>query len=60
MDQTPTIFGREPVLWLALVQAVIGLLAAYGLNFSGEQMGATMALTAALLAFAARSKVTPV
>jgi len=51
---------NEPVLVTAFVQAVLGLLLAFGLDLSNEQVGSIMALTAAGLAFIARSKVTPV
>jgi len=51
---------NEPVLVTAFVQAVLGLLLAFGLNLSNEQVASIMGLTAAGLAFIARSKVTPV
>lgn len=51
---------REPVLVTALVQAVLGLLLAFGLDMTNEQVGSIMALTAALLAFVARRRVTPI
>ena len=51
---------NEPVLVTAFVQAVLGLLLAFGLDLSNEQVGSIMALTAAGLAFIARSKVSPV
>jgi uncharacterized membrane protein len=52
-------WGREPVLILAVVQAVLGLLVAFGFNLSGEQVAAVMAVTAAVLGFVARSRVSP-
>lgn len=52
-------FGREPVLVLAVVQAVLGLLVAFGFDVSGEQVAAIMAVSAAILGFVARSRVTP-
>lgn len=51
------VFNREPVLLLGLVQAVIGLLAAFAIPLSAEQVGALMAVTAAVLSFIARSQV---
>lgn len=51
---------REPVLVTALTQAVLGLLLAFGLDLTNDQVGSIMALTAAGLAFVARRKVTPV
>lgn len=47
---------KEPVLVTALVQAILGLLLAFGLDLTNEQVGSIMALTAALLAFVARAK----
>lgn len=55
-----SIFSREPVLTLAVVQATLGLLAAFGLNMTGEQVGAIMAFTAAILGWVARRSVSPV
>lgn len=57
------IWGRivdEPVLTLALVQAGIALLVSFGLQWTPEQVGAFLAVTAALLGWIARSRVTPV
>ena len=51
---------REPVLITGFLQAVLGLLLAFGIDLSTEQIGAIMALTDAGLAFVARRKVTPV
>jgi hypothetical protein len=50
---------NEPALIAGLVQAVLGLLLAFGLKLSIEQVGAIMAVTAAVLAFVVRSVVTP-
>lgn len=49
----------EPVLVTGLVQAVIGLIVAFGVGLTGEQTAAILAVTAAVLALVARSKVTP-
>lgn len=51
---------NEPVLVTALMQAALGLLLAFGLDLSNEQVGSIMAVTAAGLAFVARSRVSPV
>lgn len=56
----PTVFGREPVLILGLVQAAIALAVGFGLNWSGPQVALIMAFAAATLSVIARSKVTPV
>ena len=43
----------------ALVQASIALATAFGLNWNGVQIGATMAFSAAVLAFLTQKAVTP-
>lgn len=53
-------FNREPVLWLAAVQAVTGLLISFGFDLSGEQTAGIMSVTAALLGLIARKRVSPV
>lgn len=53
------IFKNEPVLIQGLVQAVLGLLLAFGISVSDEQIGAIMAITAVVLALVARMLVTP-
>jgi hypothetical protein len=54
-----TVFGRNPVLILAVVQAAIALAVAFGLNLDGQQVGVIMALAAAILGLLANRKVTP-
>jgi hypothetical protein len=54
------IFGREPALIIGLVEAVLALVLAFGLNLSPEQIGGIMAVTTALLAVVVRQVVTPV
>lgn len=49
----------EPVLVTALVTAVLGLLVAFGLELTDEQVGSILAVVGALLAIVARRKVTP-
>lgn len=51
---------NEPAVVAGVVQALLGLLLAFGVNLSTEQVGAVMAVTAALLALLVRSQVTPV
>jgi hypothetical protein len=53
------IWKREPVLFLAVVQAVVALVASFGLDLTTEQVGAITATAAALLGLLARSRVTP-
>jgi hypothetical protein len=50
----------EPVLTLAIVQMALALAVSFGLQWSGEQVGAVVAFTAALLGWVARRQVTPV
>ena len=50
---------REPALVTGLVAAVIALGVSFGLDLSGEQTGAIMALTSAILAVVTRQQVTP-
>lgn len=61
MDTPPgTIWGREPAMVLALVQAVIALVVAFGLSLAPDQVGAILAVTAVLLGLITRSQVSPV
>lgn len=54
------LWNREPALIVAAVQALVGLAVSFGLDLTGEQVGAIMAATAALLGVIARRKVSPV
>ena len=49
----------EPALVAGVVQAVLALLLAFGVPLSDEQVGAILALSAAVLAVAVRQNVTP-
>jgi hypothetical protein len=53
------IWNREPVMALAVIQTVVALAVSFGLELSGEQVGAITAASAAVLGFIARSRVTP-
>ena len=50
---------NEPALVSGAVTAVIALAMTFGLNLSTEQVGAILAVVAAVMAFVVRSKVTP-
>jgi hypothetical protein len=50
---------REPVLVIALVEAILGLALAFGIDVSEEQMGAILVAVNAGLALLARSQVSP-
>ncbi len=54
-----SLLGREPVMWLALVQTALALIISFGLGLTVEQVGTIMAFSAAILGFLARSQVTP-
>ena len=50
---------REPALVSGLVSAVIALAVSFGLDWTAEQVGAVMAVVAAVLAVLTRAQVTP-
>ena len=61
MDNAPgTLWGREPTMILALIQAVIVLAVTFGLRLTPEQTGAILAVAALVLGLITRSRVTPV
>jgi hypothetical protein len=53
------IFGREPVLYLAVVKAALVLVVAFGFDLSAGQAAAIYVLAEAVLALWARRLVTP-
>lgn len=55
-----TTVQREPAVVAGLVQAVLAALLAFGVDMSTEQTAAVMGLSAALLAFVVRRRVSPV
>lgn len=50
---------NEPVLIQSLVQAILGLVLAFGVDLSNEQTGSIMAVVAVILAIVARMFVIP-
>lgn len=56
----PTLFGREPVMYLALLNAALALGIGFGLELTPEQTGLILAFASAALGFVARQQVTPV
>ena len=54
-----TLWGREPVAILAVIQAGIALGMAYGLSVTPEQMALMLTFTGAVLALITRSQVSP-
>jgi hypothetical protein len=57
--QPGTMLGRGPAMLLALVQAVIALVVAFGLNLAPDPIGAILAVTAVVLGIITRSRVSP-
>lgn len=53
-------FGREPALWLGLIQTLIALSVGFGLNLTNQQTALILSASAAVIAFVTRSQVTPV
>lgn len=53
-------FGREPVLILGLIRAIVVCAAAYGFELSAEQTAAIYLLAEAILSIINRQQVTPV
>lgn len=53
------LWDREPVMFMAVVQSGLALLIAFGLNLTGDQVGAIMAFSAAILGLVVRQNVTP-
>lgn len=54
-----TLFGREPAMIVALVQAVIVLAVSFGLQLTTEQTAAILAITAVVLGLITRTQVSP-
>jgi hypothetical protein len=54
------ILGREPVLWLAALNAVVALAVGFGLELTTERQALIQAALTAVLALVARGQVTPV
>lgn len=59
-ENKPTIFGREPLIYIAIVQASIMALVLFGFDLTNDQSAGIIALATAILTFIARSQVTPV
>lgn len=53
------IWKREPALFYGLVNTVLALVLAFGVDLSTEQTGAILAVTSAVLALVTRRAVTP-
>ena len=53
------LFGREPVLWLSFLRALVVLGTAFGLNLTPEQIAAVYLVMELALSLVARQRVTP-
>jgi hypothetical protein len=53
------IFGREPALWLTLIQTALAVAVGLGLTMTGDQMGLVNAAAAAVLGVVAAFAVRP-
>lgn len=60
MKRVKSLWDQEPVAFLSVIQAAVALFTAFGLELSGEQVGAIMAFSAALIGFITRQKVAPI
>ena len=54
------LWGREPAMIVAFIQAVLVLLVTFGLKLTPEQTAAILAVAALALGLITRSQVTPV
>lgn len=54
------LWGREPAMILALVQAIFAVAIAFGFELTEEQLAGLVALVAVLLGVITRTRVTPV
>lgn len=54
------IWNREPTLILAVVQALIVLAVSFGLDWTTEQQGTVLAVSAAVMGLITRTQVSPV
>jgi hypothetical protein len=54
-----TIWGREPAMIVAFIQAVLVLAVTFGLHLTPEQTAAILAVAAMFLGLITRSQVTP-
>ncbi|MBU6282578.1 hypothetical protein KGQ64_10085 [bacterium] len=55
----PTLWGRQPVYILAVIQAALALAVGFGLQLSGDQVALVMALSTAVIALITNRHVTP-
>lgn len=51
---------QEPALSLGVIQALVALVVAFGVDLTAEQVGVVVAFSAAVLSWITRSQVSPV
>ena len=59
MNWITSIYDREPALFYGVIQAILVLVVTFGLRLPLEQTGGILAVTAIIVAFLTRQKVTP-
>lgn len=59
MNYIWTRIQEEPMMVMTVIQGGIGLFTAFGLGLTGEQVGAIMFFSGAILSFITRKMVTP-
>lgn len=53
------LFDREPALFMGVIQSLLAALVIFGVDLSDEQVAALIAVSANVLAFIVRHKVSP-
>lgn len=53
------IFGREPIVIMALIEAVLGMVVVFGLNLTVAESTSILVVAGAILTVVARQSVTP-
>lgn len=57
--ERPNLWGREPTMILALIQAGIALAVGFGLPITNEQIGLLLGASAAMIGVVTRTQVYP-
>jgi len=52
-------FGREPALWLGLIQSLLALVVGFGVDLTGAQVALIMGFSGAAIAVITRQSVVP-
>ena len=59
MKGLSTLYGRQPVMVLAVLQAGLAMLVGFGFHLTGDQVSLIMAFSAALVGLLTATQVTP-